>query len=139
MVLGKIFHIRLSINHYMAHQILVVQKLILSIGDHIPQKKKAKNVMSHIQTRFFRLLVLLRKTPNTLQKVFIFFVPIQNFNEFLGRMISYIKNMAYQRMKSLYRIHDPSNGAEQRVRRFFLKRPESKPTIYAYEENKSTI
>lgn len=44
-------------------------------------KKEAKNVMSYIQTRFFRFLVLLRKNTQHAAKGVYSFVPTQNFNE----------------------------------------------------------
>ncbi len=44
-------------------------------------KKRAENVMSYIETKFFRFLVLLIKnTQNAMKKVYSF-VPIQNFDE----------------------------------------------------------
>jgi site-specific DNA-methyltransferase (adenine-specific) len=46
-----------------------------------PSKKKAINVMSYIQTRFFRFLVLLRKNTQHAAKSVYSFVPIQNFDE----------------------------------------------------------
>lgn len=46
-----------------------------------PNKKKALNVISYIQTKFFRFLVLLQKnTQDALRRVYSL-VPIQNFNE----------------------------------------------------------
>ncbi|MDP2681350.1 MAG: Eco57I restriction-modification methylase domain-containing protein [Deltaproteobacteria bacterium] len=44
-------------------------------------EKKARNVMSYIQTRFFRFLVLLRKNTQHAAKGVYSFVPIQNFDE----------------------------------------------------------
>lgn len=44
-------------------------------------KKKANNVMSYIQTRFFRFLVLLRKNTQHAAKGVYSFVPVQNFDE----------------------------------------------------------
>jgi site-specific DNA-methyltransferase (adenine-specific) len=45
-----------------------------------PKKKTAENVISYIETRFFRFLVLLIKnTQNGMQKVYSF-VPIQDFD-----------------------------------------------------------
>jgi site-specific DNA-methyltransferase (adenine-specific) len=44
-------------------------------------KKKAKNVMSYIQTRFFRFLVLLRKNTQHAAKGVYSFVPVQNLDE----------------------------------------------------------
>jgi site-specific DNA-methyltransferase (adenine-specific) len=44
-------------------------------------KKKALNVLSYIQTKFFRFLVLLRKNTQHAAKGVYQFVPIQNFDE----------------------------------------------------------
>lgn len=44
-------------------------------------KKRALNVLSYIQTRFFRFLILLRKNTQHAAKGVYQFVPIQNFNE----------------------------------------------------------
>jgi site-specific DNA-methyltransferase (adenine-specific) len=44
-------------------------------------KKEAQNVMSYIQTRFFRFLVLLRKSTQHAAKSVYSFVPLQNFSE----------------------------------------------------------
>lgn len=50
------------------------------IGPYSSQKK-AQNVISYIQTRFFRFLVLLRKNTQHAAKSVYSFVPIQNFDE----------------------------------------------------------
>ncbi len=44
-------------------------------------EKKARNVMSYIQTRFFRFLVLLRKNTQHAAKGVYLFVPVQDFSE----------------------------------------------------------
>jgi site-specific DNA-methyltransferase (adenine-specific) len=44
-------------------------------------KKIAENVISYIQTRFFRFLVLLRKNTQHAAKSVYTFVPTQNFDE----------------------------------------------------------
>jgi len=50
------------------------------IGPYSSQKK-AQNIISYIQTRFFRFLVLLRKNTQHAAKSVYSFVPIQNFDE----------------------------------------------------------
>ncbi|MFH1421472.1 MAG: Eco57I restriction-modification methylase domain-containing protein, partial [Planctomycetota bacterium] len=44
-------------------------------------EKRAKNVISYLQTKFFRFLVLLRKNTQHAAKAVYTFVPIQDFNE----------------------------------------------------------